>query len=76
MMEGPRHQNLHQEWQEPLEERGDIQPRVPPPPRPRGILPLPKRFVSRPPRHALPDDTPRPTRHDGNQLSSHAGTPT
>ena len=22
MMEGPRHQHLHQEWQEPLEERG------------------------------------------------------
>jgi len=22
-MEGPRHQHLHQEWQEPLEERGD-----------------------------------------------------
>jgi len=21
MMEGPRHQHLHQEWQEPLEER-------------------------------------------------------
>ena len=21
-MEGPRHQHLHQEWQEPLEERG------------------------------------------------------
>ena len=23
MMEGPRHQHLHQEWQEPLEEPGD-----------------------------------------------------
>ena len=22
MMEGPRHQHLHQEWQEPLEELG------------------------------------------------------
>jgi len=22
MMEGPRHQHLHQEWQEPLEEQG------------------------------------------------------
>jgi len=22
MMEGPRHQHLHQEWQEPLEEPG------------------------------------------------------
>ena len=35
MMEGPRHQHLHQEWQEPLEE-----PCGAPPPtqRPRGFL--------------------------------------
>ena len=24
MMEGPRHQHLHQEWQEPLEERSRL----------------------------------------------------
>ena len=24
MMEGPRHQHLHQEWQEPLEEPGGV----------------------------------------------------
>ena len=29
MMEGPRHQHLHQEWQEPLEERGRAERRYP-----------------------------------------------
>ena len=28
MMEGPRHQHLHQEWQEPLEEPGSSLRRV------------------------------------------------
>ena len=28
MKEGPRHQHLHQEWQEPLEERGGTLPRL------------------------------------------------
>ena len=26
MMEGPRHQHLHQEWQKPLEERSEVLP--------------------------------------------------
>ena len=28
MMEWPRHQHLHQEWQEPLEELGKVQKRA------------------------------------------------
>ena len=36
MMEGPRHQHLHQEWQEPLEE-----PCSHPPPAPRARVATP-----------------------------------